>query len=911
MLKYLSIALFLISYLPLKAQYSIEGQLINAQEEKLYGATIVLLNAADSTMFAFGVSNDDGKFKLTDVDKGKFILQLSYLGYSTLYEDLEVLDDSPNRIDIGILTLSESHETLNEVTIKAEHIPMGIRGDTISYNAAAFKTREGATVEDLLKKLPGIEVDRAGGIKAQGEDVENVLVDGKEFFGDDPLIATKNLEAEAIDKVEVFDKLSEIAEFTGIEDGQDEKTINLKLKEDHKKGGFGNINIQGGTKDSWLGKLNYNRFSPVMQASVIASGNSINEQAFSFNEYISFMGGLGNAIAAGGFNQFNNGFISNNTPEGLSKNYSIGTNLNYDISNKLQFFSNYFYNRIDKDLLKTTTGENFTTDRIFTSRDTNAVTNNKQNHRLNTKLIYKINPFNEIVFRNNFQGIFDNSNQSNETTNLEMGSLLSLTNANTDNDRDQKGIESHLQFKKKFSKKGRNWINSLSYKQANTTENATIQNEFYFINTEALINQDQAYLNKQKEFDLKSNYTEPLGKKTYLGLSYNLYKGTERPIKDFFDIYGQNKILNEDLSSIYDKSLAYNQWGISIRKNTKKVKLYTGLSFQLTTLDGIINDGAERINRQFKHLLPAMTLTYKVGRSKNLDLNYNTRINAPSLNQLMPLANNSDPNFLFLGNPNLIPEYSHNWSLSFNAYDQFSGTSFFTYLNVNFTENRIVNQVEYLNNLTSVVTPINSDHFLSGNASASFSSPIRKLKINTKISANLNYANYNSYINEINNRVGENQINLSFKVDNRKKKYLDIGAGFRLNYNSRSYSINNEFNQSFLNYDLFIEGDIFLTKTTTFSSSFDYKKYSGEFFSSGRNFSLWHAELSQQIAKGKWTVSIIARDILNENIGFSRYGSNNSLNESFYNTLSRYFMLGLKYKLGRKAKQGLEINLDS
>ena len=174
---------------------------------------------------------------------------------------------------------------------------MGILGDTISYNAAAFKVKPGATVEDLLKKLPGVDIQRDGSIKAMGEEVENVLVDGKEFFGNDPKIATKNLEAEAVDKVQVFDKKSEIAEFTGIDDGNKEKTINLKLKEEYKKGGFGNAKLAGGTESTYEAKVNYNRFSPKMQAAVILGANNINKQAFSFNEYISFMGGLANAIS--------------------------------------------------------------------------------------------------------------------------------------------------------------------------------------------------------------------------------------------------------------------------------------------------------------------------------------------------------------------------------------------------------------------------------------------------------------------------------------------------------------------------------------------------------------------------------------------------------------------------------------
>ena len=287
-MKYLII--FLISFsAPITAQHLVEGIIIDENKNSLVGATVVLLDKQDSSMVAFSISDNEGTFHLEDIEQGQYILQFSFVSYKTTYNNVDITSVD-RKISLGDFQLEPISEILQEVTVKAEHIPMGVIGDTISYNAAAFQVRPGASVEDLLKKLPGIEVQRDGSIKAMGEDVENVLVDGKEFFGDDPQMATKNLEAEAVDKVQVFDKMSEIAEFTGIEDGEDEKTINLKLKEGYKNGGFGNVNISAGSNERYSGKINYNRFSPQMQASIILGANNINQQAFSFSEYIQFMG---------------------------------------------------------------------------------------------------------------------------------------------------------------------------------------------------------------------------------------------------------------------------------------------------------------------------------------------------------------------------------------------------------------------------------------------------------------------------------------------------------------------------------------------------------------------------------------------------------------------------------------------
>ena len=291
----ITILLLLFSHLlNLHGQHLAQGSVLDENQSWLVGATVVLLEPIDSTMVSFAISNSDGEFSLEDVEAGDYVLQISFVAYKTMMTSVTVAGNK--KVDLGAFEMEPMLEVLQEVTVKAEHIPMGVIGDTISYNAAAFKTKPGATVEDLLKKLPGVEVSRDGSIKAMGEEVENVLVDGKEFFGNDPKIATKNLEAEAVDKVQVFDKKSEIAEFTGIDDGEEEKTINLKLKEEYKKGGFGNASLAGGDKSTYDGRLTYNRFSPKMQAAVILNANNINKQAFSFNDYIGFMGGLGNAI---------------------------------------------------------------------------------------------------------------------------------------------------------------------------------------------------------------------------------------------------------------------------------------------------------------------------------------------------------------------------------------------------------------------------------------------------------------------------------------------------------------------------------------------------------------------------------------------------------------------------------------
>ncbi|MEL6987732.1 MAG: carboxypeptidase regulatory-like domain-containing protein [Bacteroidota bacterium] len=456
----LSILLLLIWSQISFAQFSLEGLVVDQNKTPLVGATVVLLDQ-DSTMVGFGISSEKGAFLLEEIERGDYIIQITYVSYANLVESIAP-EWNAKAINLGEFYLKESSEILQEVEVKAEHIPMGIRGDTISYNTAAFKTKPGANVEDLLKKLPGIEVQRDGSIKAQGEDVEKVLVDGKEFFGDDPKIATQNLEAEAVDKVEVFDKQSEMAEFTGIEDGQDEKTINLKLKEDYKNGGFGKIELMGGTDDRYLAKGNYNRFSPRLQMSAVFGGNNINKQSFSFNDYVNMMGGFSAALS-GGLDGMNFGELNGGrSPEGITHSYSGGVNFNYDFNKKLKWTSNYFYLQNDKNVNRETNSTQFTNDLEFQSIDSVRSINENRRHRINTKLNYKKNPLTQIVLKNNFG--FGNGNLQRTAMTLFSSESNSNTTLNRNvNASNSFNYDGNIQLRKNFKKKGRNW----SFKQTN------------------------------------------------------------------------------------------------------------------------------------------------------------------------------------------------------------------------------------------------------------------------------------------------------------------------------------------------------------------------------------------------------------------------------------------------------------
>ena len=270
-------------------QSTISGVLADSLSEPLINGTIVLLHPQDSVMEYFAISDLKGNFKINAISKGNYILQASYVGYQSFYTNIEV--DGSDR-NIGVIVLEPEALYLDGATVTADRIPIQIKKDTIEYDAESFRTQPNDVVEDLLKKLPGVEVEKDGTIRAQGQEVEGITVDGKEFFGTDPKIASQNLPADAIDKVQVFDRKSDVAEFTGVDDGQRNKSINLKLKDDKKKGVFGNVTAGYGTDDRYQGKATINRFNKKSQLSFLGRANNINEQGFSFEDYINFSGGL-------------------------------------------------------------------------------------------------------------------------------------------------------------------------------------------------------------------------------------------------------------------------------------------------------------------------------------------------------------------------------------------------------------------------------------------------------------------------------------------------------------------------------------------------------------------------------------------------------------------------------------------
>ena len=899
----------------------ITGIVIDSSSVPMVSATVVLVQPQDSAMVAYALTNEKGRFVLNDIPLGSYHLQITYIGYGNFRQSVEI-DGTEGERDLGIIFLSSQNSLLEEIVVKAEHVPIAFNNDTLEYNAAAFKTLPNAPVEDLLKKLPGVTVNRDGSIRAQGQDVDNVLVDGKSFFGDDATIATKNLPADIVDKVQVFDKTSDLASFSGVDDGNEEKTINLSLKEDKKNGYFGSLEAGLGHDDPandfdsnrFRSKANLHRFDRQLQFSALGMANNNNDPGFSFNDYINFMGGMGNFLRGGGagfsFDQSAIGVPlgANNTP-GITETYAGGINFNYNPNKKFDWQSSYFINRINNQFQGFNSSQNLRDLQAFMIRDSSIRDNTNLNHRLNTALKYERDSSFQLTWNNRLAFNSGEVQSSLNGLSFEPGSAFeNHTESTYFDDGSQFSWNSRLMLRKRLNKPGRllsgnfehNWnINTLDAAIANSLtlfENETIQ-------ATELIDQEQLSDVSALSYTIGLIYTEPVGRRTFLNLSVNrTTDGNERD-RRYFEIDPINpasRALNQNLSNHFDVAFKYNLFGTGLRYVGEKLKVSVGLDYQSANLLG--RDLSENASneRGFDRWLPRARIDFETGNNRNFDLNYYTRMRAPALDQLQPVVDNTNPVYIIQGNPLLEPEYIHRLDLSYMLFDEFSFTNLFVSMRGRYTENSIVNQSYTDSTLRQVLSPVNMDHNYGGNLFFNFETPLKFIKSKIALDAFMDYERGMFTINGMENNTYRWTHNLTLTLENRKKEMFDLAVGISLGSSQVAYSENSAFDQRYFDQRYFTDLTVNLPGHWIIASTMDYTFYSGEQFGAADQLLLWSTTISKSFLEGqRATLTLSAFDLLNQNQGIERSNSLNYIQERRSNVLGRYLMMSFTYKLSR------------
>ena len=898
-------------------RFSIKGTVSDTLNSPMPSATVMLLNPKDSSLVNFGVTNVSGAFEIKNVNKGTYQLKISFVGFETFLKDFST-PETGTVVELGRLKLKPQTTDLDAIVIKGERNPVTVKRDTIEFNAGSFKTKQNANVEDLLKKMPGIEVDSEGSITAQGETVQQVMVDGREFFGRDPKLATRNLPADAVEKVQVFDKKSDQSAFTGIDDGSKTKTINLELKEEKRNAAFGNLMAGGGTEDRFTGKASINRFSKGSQLSFLGMGNNINEQGFSMGDAMNFSGGSQQMMGGGGGAmtiQIGGGANSSvpmnfgGRQNGIMTNYAGGLNFNKDFNEKkTQLGSNYFYSWLEQDVDK----DLFRFNNLDNNRSNNYTSNSRtlsqsESHRANLTLDHKIDTANSVKLTSGLS--YSDSEQSARSktyTTLLNGDTTNASNQVTFSESIVKSLNNNLLWRHRFNKKGRTVsVNGLY--NISDTENAGTLNSKNFIkalNDTSEIVQQNAQTTLNQSWGGSFSFTEPLGNRKYLEINYNFRNNqneVERIVDDI-DPFGE-KEPNSFLSSNYNSNYIYHRPGINLRVNRQKYNFAVGASYQSTRLKGTgtVSDNPFEIDRPFDNVLPVARFNYDFSTFKHLRLDYETSMQEPTISQLQPVIDNSNPINIYEGNPDLVPSYVQSTNLSYTMFDPAKFVNFFAMGMIRYQTNAIINaQNTDLTTFVRTTKPVNVRDALTANLNLNYGFRFQKLlsRFNLGASASQNKAitmlDDQEYDINTESLGGTVRYNFTFK----EFFILDLSANIR---NSNTKYDNDAFeDQQFLNSTYTAETNITVLKNWQLATDLNYFIYDGKTTGFKQTLPIMNIWLSRFLLKANsGEIRVGVSNLFDKSLGVTQTAAQNYIQQERLNNLGRYFMVSFTYALNK------------
>ncbi len=877
--------------------YTVKGRVLDNEKNSLIAATCIMINPKDSVMLAFATTDVDGKFELPGVPKGDLKLQITYIGYGT-FEKIHTIGGTGKEVDLGDIIIYQSTNLLNEVKIEADYIPIVIKKDTVEYNADAFRVQPNANVEELLKRLPGLEVDSDGKITAGGEEVTKVLVDGKKFFGNDPKMATKNLPANMVGKVQVIDQKSERTQFSGIDDGVTEKVINLELKANAKVGVFGELVGGFGTDNRFESKVMLNKFGSKFQASGLATFNNINQQGFSFQDFGTLMG---NASAAFGGNSRGGPVNFGGMGNGDTKSLTSGLNFNYNFSPKTLWTTSYFLTYVDRTQFEFRNRDNVLGESSFTVKDTSFTDSYSLGHNISTRLEARPDSIQRIVLDASYRLTDSRQNVDAFTQSITTSNILQNSTNNLDSSGGyNRDLSLTFDYSIRLGKPGR--IASTTINVANTV----VENESNF-DQERLINrnnvpiinniiQRQLSNNDNNNFRINTNYKEPLGKNFYADFNYTRRNYSTDRLKDFYDLDPVDRrleTLNQALSTAVDNSILYDRFGTSLSKITPNINMTGELVYQISTIQSREKEKLQ-FDKPFYYWLPGANINFVKTR---LNLRYSTSINEPSVTQIQPIVDNSNPLNIYKGNPSLSPEYNHDISARYSFFDAFKLLGFFANMSYRLTQDNIVNQVQIDNDLIRTTSPINVANAQRFTTSLNFNSPIRPIKIRTRVTLAGTWRESINFVNNAENTVNTYGPNVRFELENLKTQNVQVTIGSRYSYSYNAYSNDKALNAGFLNQTYTGTTILNLGKGWVIDASINYDIFDKARYGDNNTLALMNGSIMKRLYNNRLTAKLSAFDILNQNRGIAINAGDTYIEEVSTNSIQQYFMLTLNYRL--------------
>ena len=908
--------LLLVSYVGFAQNLTIQGSLKDSIANRaLNSATVSLVNAKDSSLVSFSRTNEAGVFNFKNVAPGNYLISVSYVGYVPKW--VPVITGTEKTVEMGLIYMNDVN-TMSTVTVTARRPPVVINGDSVEFNSENFKTAPNAVVEDLLKKMPGMEVDKSGGITVNGKKVTKVFVNGKEFFTGDPTMATKNLPADAVDKIQVYDRRSDQAMFTGIDDGSEETAINLKLKKDRNKSTFGKLSGGAGTPSIFDAQGNVNVINNEEQFSTIGGANNTNRQNFSGRNIINFSGGGGGRPGAGGGVTVNFSGGSGETDanaQGIAETYSIGGNYsNLFNDKKTEFNANLSISDVERNNISSSFTQNLTPGNAFNRiSNSNSIAGNKQqnfgstiDHKVSDNFSFRFTPS---------LGLQQTTNYSEDSTQtyLTNGNLLNSNTTMSSSASDAVNAASTLLLRKKFAKKGRTLSSTItqSFNRSNSTGNQFTEQLSYLNNkltNDSILDQQNTRKGENSSYSANLIYTEPLGKKSLLEFNTYLSKSigsSSRRIFDRNDATDSYDLLNTRLTNEFNSEYTYSGGGMSYRSNQKKYNFATGFSLQNAVLDGENISAKTKLSQSFQDILPNATFRYNFSQTKNLNVDYRTSTNQPSITQLQPVLDQSNINRQSIGNPDLKRSYVHNLNIRFFSSKILAGKSFFSTLNASTTNNSIVNYDSVLPNRTILTKPVNVDGAYRINTSLNYGFGIKKLKSRLSFGLNAGLNNNISYANGLLNTIVTKSTGPSMSYTYIVDDVIDINLTARYSFSNTNNAVNPTLNTNFLTKVFGADMTNYLPWNIVLNQSFNYAINTGRAEGFNTAIPIWNASFSKFFLKNKRAeIKMSAFDLLNKNIGINRNVSQNQIVDRSYNVISQYFLLSFTYSLQKSGLGG-------
>ena len=911
---------FILLYSTTTKAQNITGKIFdNTNNKSIANAVIAILQPKDSILIKFTRSNKNGDFVLQNIPSGKYIFMVTHPVYADYLDDITSTNEG---LALNNISFVPKSKLLQEVIVKSGS-PIRIKGDTVSYTADSFKVSANANVEELLKKLPGIQVDKDGKIKAMGEQVQKVLVDGEEFFGDDPGMAVKNLRADAVKEVQVYDKKSDQAEFTGIDDGQKQKTINLKLKEDKKKGYFGKLDAAAGLLKNIENRYNtnamLNAFKGKRKLSTFLLRGNTGQDGLSWQDNEKFGGENDNVsmsmdddggmmtVWRGGttddeiYINTENGFITN-TNAGLqySNKWNDKTTLNFSPK-----YNSQQYNNTEGQFIQRQIG-----DSILNESTTKNVNVNRYNFKNNVLYDVKIDSSNslKLTFKANF---YHTESSENITANTISNTLIKKNS----NDRlftqngDKTALTAIALFRHKFKKARRTLsLNTEWNKLNNEGINYLTANSQSFVNglPSFTINQNQQINNEKTTTKLTSKivYTEPLNKKFALELSYELSysKGINNQIINGYSPFtGKYDDFIDTLSNNFNQLITINKPAAKLSYNFKKFKFNLGSGFGITNFDFTDKTLNKEYKRDFTNIFPSAGISYSYKANHSINFSYNGNTTQPTLNQLQPLRNNNNLFNQYIGNPLLKQSFTNSFNVSHNSYNFIKDMWTYQSFNIRTTSNAITNSINInLDSGKTITKPINTNGNIYFNFWSGVGFKIKKLNINFNVQPTFSYNKFADVINDKTSFSKTVNAGLGLWLSKSKDKKYDISIGNDVNLNRNTTSQNNSINQFYTN-TVNVNATVYYKKVWSINTDYNFfaRQKTVQFQNNLTNHIL-NARLQKTFKNNEYTAYILVRDIFKQNIGIERSFNSNSSTEVTNLRLQQYWMVGFTWDFKNK-----------